>query len=69
MRATLFREQGETGEVGIRARYAEMSTRSTEFNGINPNFVDGTQETRTVSANWKKLLSDQNESCCKSLKG
>ena len=51
--------QGETGEVGIRARYAEISTRSTGFNGINPNFVDGTQETRTVSANWKKLLSER----------
>ena len=51
--------QGETGEVGIVGRYAEASTRSTELNGLNQIFVDGTQATRTVSANWKKLLSER----------
>lgn len=51
--------QGETGELGIGARYAEVSTRSTAFDGLNPSFVDGTREARTVSANWKKLLSER----------
>jgi hypothetical protein len=52
-----WRRQVEQGEVGIAARYDEAATRSTELDSVGLVMTDGTRASRTVSANWKSLLS------------
>lgn len=55
-----WRQQSDTGELGLTAQYDEASTRYTQIDNIGSGFVDSTRASRTISGNWSQELSQQN---------
>ena len=52
-------KQLETGELGIRASYVEAATRTTELDAVGPVNTNGTSTSRSLTANWKKLMGER----------
>jgi hypothetical protein len=53
------RQQSDAGEFGLSAKYAEVSTRISEFDNAGPFMADSTRASHTISGSWNKALTER----------
>ncbi len=54
-----WRRKSGTGELGLTAKYDEVTTRVAEFDNTDLGYTDGTRSSRTLSGNWSNALTER----------
>jgi hypothetical protein len=54
-----WERENERGQFSLTAQYNKASTRFTEFDGTGLVLNDGSSVSKTISANWSRLLTEK----------